>query len=41
MVFQRVKEMESDRAIGTERQEWDRKSCVNIFEALKLDLTEG
>jgi hypothetical protein len=32
--------MGNDRATGAERQEWDRKSCVNIFEALKLDLTE-
>jgi hypothetical protein len=36
----RVKEMSSERATGTERQEFDKKSCAKIFEALGLRMTE-
>jgi hypothetical protein len=39
-VFHREKEMEKERAVGAERQESHKKSCANIYEALKLDLTK-
>jgi hypothetical protein len=32
--------MDGDKATGTERQKWDRKSFANIFHALKLRLNE-
>jgi hypothetical protein len=34
VVFHCIGEAEDRRATGSERQEWDRKSCVNIFQAL-------
>jgi len=40
VVFHCIGEAEDRRATGSERQEWDRKSCVNIFKALKLNLGE-
>jgi hypothetical protein len=40
VVFHRVDEMEGDRMTGAERQDWDKKSCGNIFHALKLKITE-
>jgi type I site-specific restriction-modification system R (restriction) subunit len=38
VVVHKLKEMEGERATGKERQELDRKSCVKIFEELKLSL---
>ena len=40
VVFHCIGEAEDRRATGSERQDWDRKSCVNIFKALKLNLGE-
>jgi hypothetical protein len=40
VVFHRIGEMEGGRAKVSERQDWDRKSCSNIFQALKLSLSE-
>jgi hypothetical protein len=40
VVFHCIGEAEDRRATGSERQEWDRKSCVNIFRALKLNIGE-
>ncbi len=40
VVFHRVGEAENEKATGLERQEWDKKSCGNIFAALELDMTD-
>jgi len=40
VVFHNIGEAEDKRATGKERQEWDRKSCMNIFNALKLKISE-
>ena len=41
VVFHGVGEKESEEGdTGKDRAEWDRKSCGNIFAALKLDMTE-
>jgi hypothetical protein len=40
VVFHCIGEAEDRRATGSERQDWDRKSCVNIFKALKLNIGE-
>jgi hypothetical protein len=40
VVFYRVDEMEGGRMIGAERQDLGRKSCRNIFQALKLKIME-
>ena len=40
VIFHCIGEAEDRRATGSERQEWDRKSCVNIFRALKLNIGE-
>ena len=38
VVVHKLREMDGERATGKERQEWDRKSCVKIFDELKLSL---
>ena len=40
VIFHGVGECEDERATGKDRQEWDKKSCVNIFRELKLSMTE-
>ena len=40
VIFHKLGENEEEKATGMQRMEWDKKSCVNIFNALKLGLTE-
>lgn len=40
LVFHGVGEHEDDRATGSARIEWDRKSCHNIFKALEVRMDE-
>ena len=38
IVMYKVEEHREEKATGVERQEWDRKMCRKIFEALELDM---
>jgi hypothetical protein len=38
IVFHSVGECADEKASGKERQDWDRKSCFNIFSAMKIEM---